>query len=185
MSVKYPPDGSGLPNDPPWYTSKAVKFLDNIVKPDTKILEFGAGRSTVWLYQRTKNIISVESKPKWVEWVKDNTSGIDIRLIQSAQYEICDTFPDESFDLITVDGDDDGRVECVARSVRILKRGGYLLFDNAERAYYKPVYSRPGPGLDCTKILEITDGWEVWLTNEHPVWQHGNWYTAIYQRPMQ
>ncbi len=45
-----------------------------------------------------------------------------------------DPFPEESFDIVVVDG----RVRnvCVKRAIPHVKRGGYLVVDNSERAYY-------------------------------------------------
>lgn len=46
---------------------------------------------------------------------------------------ICD-YPDESFDLIVIDGR--SRPSCIFHAIPKLKKGGYLLVDNTERDYY-------------------------------------------------
>ena len=45
-----------------------------------------------------------------------------------------DTFPEEYFDLVVVDG----RVRncCVKRAIPHVKKGGYLIVDNTDRSYY-------------------------------------------------
>ncbi len=45
-----------------------------------------------------------------------------------------DRFPDQSFDLIIIDGR--ARPSCIAHSLTKLKQGGYLVVDNSEREYY-------------------------------------------------
>jgi hypothetical protein len=45
-----------------------------------------------------------------------------------------DAFLDESFDLVTVDGR--ARPSCLKHGASKVKRGGYLLLDNTERAHY-------------------------------------------------
>jgi predicted O-methyltransferase YrrM len=180
--LQYPPDSAGKPGDPPWYTTDAVKFLDSFIKKDTRVLEFGAGRSTVWLNQRTDHLISVETDPLWAEWARQNSPGADVRHRDPpTDYLECDSFPAESFDLVIVDGHDQSRVPCVQRTPRILKRGGILLFDNAERIFHRPTMVRCGQ--DLSAVLEVVDGWEMWWTIERPMVQHGHWYTVWWQRP--
>jgi hypothetical protein len=45
-----------------------------------------------------------------------------------------DTFPDQHFDLVIVDGR--SRASCIMHSVNKVKVGGLLVLDNADRAYY-------------------------------------------------
>jgi len=45
-----------------------------------------------------------------------------------------DKYPDESFDIILVDGR--ARPSCIAHSIPKLRRNGYLVVDNTERKYY-------------------------------------------------
>jgi len=45
-----------------------------------------------------------------------------------------DKYPDESFDVIVVDGR--ARPSCIQHSLSKLKSGGYLVVDNSEREYY-------------------------------------------------
>ena len=45
-----------------------------------------------------------------------------------------DSFPDEYFDLVMVDGR--ARPSCIKHSVSKIKQGGFLVLDNADRSYY-------------------------------------------------
>ena len=47
-------------------------------------------------------------------------------------------FPDESFDLVLVDGQDE-RVGCVESAAPKLKRGGLLVLDDSDRPEYRRV----------------------------------------------
>lgn len=165
----------------PWLTEDAIKFLEGYLSKEITMLEFGSGKSTVWFFDRVKSIISIEHNQTWYDWVKEQRPQADVRLLQPPQYyEICNQFPTEYFDLIVIDGKNDTRVKCAENSIRILKRGGILLLDNAERAFYRPVINR---SVDDSKILDLTDGWELHFTNERPVSQHGNWYTVWWEKP--
>lgn len=51
-----------------------------------------------------------------------------------AYVKTIDQFPDGSFDLVMVDGR--SRPSCIKHAIPKIKKGGYLLLDNSERAYY-------------------------------------------------
>ena len=46
------------------------------------------------------------------------------------------TFPDESFDLVIVDGY--ARPSCVLHAIPKIRRGGHLLLDDSDREYTRP-----------------------------------------------
>jgi hypothetical protein len=50
-----------------------------------------------------------------------------------------DEFPDEYFDIILIDGR--ARPSCFKHSEKKLKKGGYLILDNAERSYYHFIHN--------------------------------------------
>ena len=54
-------------------------------------------------------------------WFRDYVSSID-------------SYPDSSFDFVIIDGR--SRPSCIKHSVSKVKRGGFLVLDNTERAYY-------------------------------------------------
>lgn len=136
----------------PWLTDQAIDFLEDFLKKDThaRVLEFGSGSSTLWFAQRTPHLISLEHDVRWFKLIKKelekNYSRIpceqQYRLVISEYYRVCDEFPDNYFDLILVDGKD--RVKCVEHAQRILKPGGILMLDNAEREKYQPIYTLLG-----------------------------------------
>lgn len=131
----------------PWLTEDAIKFLEEFFKlnKDPKVLEFGSGASTLWFAQRTKNLTSVEHNQDWFNFVKStlestpNTFSIDYHYIPQPYYQFCDNIPDNFFDLVLVDGRN--RKGCILHAIRILKPGGILMLDNAERKYYQCIFS--------------------------------------------
>ncbi len=130
----------------PWITEDAVAFLDNLTQQNKnlRILEFGAGASTIWFAKRTPYLVSIEHNEKWhtmlTKIIQNDKRcfAIDLRLENRPYDNICNKFPDEYFDLILVDGRD--RVRCVNASLRILKPGGILMLDDAQRSWYSCVY---------------------------------------------
>jgi len=56
-----------------------------------------------------------------------------------------DQYPDESFDIVVVDGR--ARPACVFRAIKKIKKGGYLLLDNSEREHYQ-------------QAIKLLEGWQ-------------------------
>ncbi len=153
----------------PWLTEGAISFLEDYFKehPNAKVLEFGSGASTVWFADKTTNLVSVEHSPQWYTDVKkilaDRFGDREIvHLVPRPYYCFCDQFPDEYFDLILVDGRN--RKGCIHHSIRILKKGGVLMLDNAERSYYK-------------KGMDLMRGWEKYSDEQTKPDSCDFWYT--------
>lgn len=78
-----------------------------------------------------------------------------------------DRFPDDSFDLVTVDGR--ARISCIKQAISKIKNGGYLLLDNSERPQYGPGISLlanyPRSDLSgtgpCSPKLWTTSVWKI------------------------
>jgi len=132
----------GLRNDP-WLTEDACSFLVGFLhkKPQAKILEFGSGASTVWFSRRTPNLVSIEHNKFWFDKVINYISRtrecneVDFRLMEKPFEPIVKEFPNEFFDLILVDGGN--RIECIKAAIRVLKKGGVLVLDDAQWYYPK------------------------------------------------
>lgn len=127
----------------PWISDEAVYFLDRFLEenPDAAVLEFGSGASTLWLAKRTRNLVSLEHSSQWSEYIQRELSKnndchpVDYLLYQRPYGTVCENYPDEFFDLILVDGRD--RVNCIMHSIRVLKKGGILMLDDAHRRRYR------------------------------------------------
>jgi hypothetical protein len=57
-----------------WVTFGAFDFLQSTVRPDMRVLEFGAGGSTVFFLDRGAKLVTVEHEPKWAENVAEALS---------------------------------------------------------------------------------------------------------------
>ncbi|MBS0016782.1 MAG: methyltransferase domain-containing protein [Arthrospira sp. SH-MAG29] len=132
---------------PPLLANGAVEFLQQFLQqnPHARVLEFGSGGSTVWFSTYTKNVVSIEHNREWYDRVKrdlakyDSCHPVDLRLMSLPYHGVCEDFQDESFDLILVDGRN--RVRCAQAAIRILKTGGILMLDDAQRPYYQRVHN--------------------------------------------
>jgi predicted O-methyltransferase YrrM len=129
--------------DRPWLPDSAVAFLDDFLASRTgaRVLEFGGGGSTVWLSRRAAHVISIEHQKRWHALVSKRlvgTQNVDFRLRPLPYFGEADGLPDETCDLVLVDGRD--RVECALRSRRLLKAGGALMVDNIDRDRYEALF---------------------------------------------
>lgn len=129
----------------PWLTSESIKFLEDffIHHHSARMLEFGSGNSTVWFAQRGAFVTSIEHDIRWYTQVQQlciqkKITNVDLRLIQHNYASICATFESNTFDIILVDGKD--RIRCVEESMRLVKPGGILMLDDAERPSYAPLF---------------------------------------------
>jgi hypothetical protein len=70
------------------------------------------------------------------DYVSDDERYVGMSFINYASS--IDEYPDEYFDIILIDGR--ARPSCFKHSERKLRKGGYLILDNAERPYYHFVH---------------------------------------------
>jgi SAM-dependent methyltransferase len=186
---------SRLHPDLPWLNAQAVRVLERELGPTDTGIEWGAGRSTLWLARRTASLRSVESDGSWYERVAGDLrrSGVEnARLVHvdlaEGESEGLDAYvnaypelEDESLTYALVDGLRLSRESCALRAVRLLAPGGLLVFDDATwwiphptRTPFKP--SAPSTPL-AEQLVEVLEGWPVeWTTD-------GITDTAFWRKP--
>src|SRR5438128_2036659 len=155
----------------PWLTAESIRLLNCLLRPADRGLEFGAGRSTLWLGERTAGLLSVETAPAWHRFVSTTLTRrrmmhVECVLIPADESLIDDPYRSEylasadrfasgSLDYVLVDAIYRG--ECALRSAELLKPGGLLVIDNAER--YLPSRTRSPERLRH----EATPVWQLFL----------------------
>lgn len=140
-------DGRALPG--PWINREAVRYLDVRMRPDWRVFEFGSGISTAWYAKRAGSVLSVEDSPEWQARTQAALSDLEnatVELVSRADYPLrVAQEPDDSYDLIVVDGLEDGlpvsdgRVGCVRAAMSKVRPGGTLMLDNSDRPHYSVV----------------------------------------------
>jgi len=133
----------------PWLARDAVSFLRTAIRADWDILEIGSGASTTWYARRARRVIAIESDPVWHRHVAGSLAGHPNATVEAVAANDFPTRiarePDESFDLVVVDGSEDclspdeGRVGCVRAAAPKVRPGGILLLDNSDWPRYAPV----------------------------------------------
>ncbi|MDB9447419.1 FkbM family methyltransferase [Anabaena sp. CS-542/02] len=121
----------------PWYTYPAIEFIEDKVKGDFLVFEFGSGHSTLWWGERVKEVISVESDGGWFKEINQQMPG-NVKLnLESDEGKYADfilSYPDEYFDVIIVDGINRNR--CLENSLSKVKEDGLIIFDNTDVYHY-------------------------------------------------
>lgn len=122
----------------PWITYPSLTFLDERVRKDFAVFEYGSGNSTLWWAKRSSSVISCEHDPAWYAQVlpriPQNVELKHIPLEYGGAYSSLIKQYTNIFDVVFIDGRD--RVNCVRNSLDALKPEGVLILDNSDVESY-------------------------------------------------
>ena len=155
----------------PWWVPDSIEFVESIIQPHWRVLEFGCGGLTLWLANRCAQVVSIEHNPAWSARIKKIAPENVVLLERRMNYSgMTKKFKEDSFDLVCVDGRN--RVDCMKGSKSLIKVNGWMLLDNADRAKYQP-------GIDLFATWP-----QAYFRTKHKT-QNGpdrNWFTFLWQR---
>lgn len=172
----------------PWIAADMVRILEQWLRPTDRGVEWGTGRSTIWLARRVAHLHAIEENADWYETVGSllDRCGlrdkVDLRLLpltddrsgSAAYVAIAEDLAGASLDFALVDGD--LRDHCAAVAMRLLKSGGVLIIDNVEHylprrvptrspgsrsmsnGYATPLWGQIGGELSSWRSIWTTDG---------------------------
>lgn len=108
----------------PWLHPAAVLYLNSLIKPDWRILEHGAGGSTLWFAERAASVVSIEASQEWRE---------AIRAVAPSNVTLLAHLPPvaREYDLMLIDGLREERPMMIRLSRLYVKPGGVIVLDNA------------------------------------------------------
>lgn len=114
----------------PWIPFSAKHAIQNILTSDFTVWEIGSGFSTLWLAERVKKVISIESSKEWHDRLShiissESITNIDLRFEWQAQ-RMADfsELQDETLDLLYIDGGPRGL--CLENGFMKVRPGGYI-----------------------------------------------------------
>ncbi len=126
-------------NPIPWNTYPYINFIEERLRMDMNIFEYGGGNSTLWYAQRVKSIKSVENDKGWFEIISkklpSNASMVYKNLEYNGEYSKEVLNGGTKYHIIIVDGRD--RVNSVKHSLNKLTDDGVIVFDNSDLIDYK------------------------------------------------
>ena len=138
----------------PWINYVVIQFLHHYLKPNMRVLEFGAGGSSVFFLKRKVKLFSIEHEESWLNKVRENLAPRYLKnwtpssisysppkgQVPVAQDYLSsiESIDDSSLEIALIDGRH--RVECIRKSIVKIKPGGLLILDNSDRTEYAPAY---------------------------------------------
>lgn len=157
----------------PWISFPAIGYIERHLNRSMKVFEYGCGGSTLFFADRAGTVISTEHDEAWFGKLsavleKENSNSVTLRLVLpekregdgelyysgnelysgmsfSAYVRAIDEYPDDYFDLILIDGR--ARNGCFMHSIRKLRKGGLIVWDNSERSRYRDFFTSNPMGL--------------------------------------
>lgn len=115
-----------------------LEFMASVIPPDGFVLEFGSGWSTRWFADRCARLLSIETDPDWADRVCDDLVGSacqwELRLVDDMLQAVDGV---EQVDLVLLDGEERFRKSCAQLSWPLLKAGGWLVLDDAQREIHQ------------------------------------------------
>ncbi len=134
----------------PWISYSAIRHLERLLRPDWRVLEFGAGMSTLWFARRCAAVYSIESDGVWYATVKALLADWHITNVHLEQrsgapeaidaYADLSMFPRAFFGCILIDGH--ARDRCVETALWVIAPGGVIFLDNTDFGVRWEVYAR-------------------------------------------
>lgn len=134
----------------PWLAPAVIAYLESIIQPEWEVIEHGSGGSTLWFADRCEHVTAIERNPAWREAVQKQAPGADV---------LGDTPPiafHEDCDLLLIDGEPiEARKEWIKDAPFIVRPGGWIVLDNANRPEYK---TERKALLDHSDLIKTFDG---------------------------
>lgn len=121
-----------------------IHKLDELLKGSLSILDCAAGTGAYAFYLADKGhkVTATDITPRHIkmieEFLKDKAYSMDIKVLDATDMGC---FEDECFDVVLNMGpfyhltDDVSRIKCLRESIRVLKKGGYLITAYIPRLY--------------------------------------------------
>ena len=138
----------------PWINYVVIQFLHHYLKPDMRVLEFGAGGSSVFFLKKKVKLFSIEHENSWIKEVHEilspkhlknwiphymKSSNPNQQVPEPKDYlSKIETIDNSSIEIALIDGRN--RVECIKKSMPKIKPGGCIILDNSDRPEYAPAY---------------------------------------------
>ncbi len=124
----------------PWFTFPAVSFLENNLKQDMTLFEWGAGSSTIWFSDKVKQVVSIEYDSNWYDALKNRlSSNVELLFSEESSTLYIDSIETiQDINVFVIDGR--RRVDCAEKVLEYLtknKTSALVVFDDAHRKRYE------------------------------------------------
>ncbi len=124
--VSLTPEGEPIP----WLSYPAIEFLQKINLKGIKVLEFGAGQSTLWFSNRGAQVTSLEINKDWYERILKLHPDGNFNLVDPGFTNLPKAVTDAKYEIIVIDGGD--RLKACEIALELLVEKGILIHDNSD-----------------------------------------------------
>jgi predicted O-methyltransferase YrrM len=174
-------------------------FLEIFSNPNSDVLEWGSGYSTIEIARRVKSVVSIESEENWFYLVnnklsEEKLSNTELFHVPISRYlinngegnlEQCRSYVDKPkelnkmFDIIFIDGR--ARVECARVAKTLLKPNGlvivhdYPVRPSSDRQSYREIenFLKPIKNANMLKVFSMYgENEEITKINVNPIDEH-------------
>lgn len=145
----------------PWLSPDAVAFLESILQPEFKVLEHGSGGSTIWFSSRVASVTAYEKDVNWFSALnKKKPENVDLRNANRPPRN-------GEYNLVLIDGEPvEERKQWIRKAVKLVKQGGYIVLDNANRPEYEVERAELGDVAKIVKQVNANEGGTLYLVTE-------------------
>lgn len=154
ICADYVSGGKALQYGYPWLVPGAIVRLCQLVNPRTRVLEWGAGGSTVFFAGRCASVTSYETHQAYLDKVAEKleSQGLDatLRICEpDKQIETAAAITEE-YDAVLVDSHPPkNRGWILEQMWRLIPVGGFLIVDNYRGSGVNHARTPPGWALEC------------------------------------
>lgn len=136
-----------MPPYAPYVNVSAVKYFEEIVKPEMEVFEVGSGSSTVWFASQGCSVTSIEHDWQWSKEVQIALSReevwADVKLVTLETYtDPLEDAKDDFYDIVFLDGWQYHRGICIKLGMRKVKMGGWLILDDTNWQFLRKAAER-------------------------------------------
>ena len=180
----------------PWITYPALRVLPQLLRPSFRVLEYGAGGSSLWFATRVAQVVSVEHDRDRAECVAQSGSerNVVVEIPEDAPLEpefmavvgpesgrppeaaSCAAevlrYPPQHFDVVFIDGI--AHALCARLAASRLSPAGFVLFDNSDSDVYQAGYD-----ILRSAGFHRVDFWGTGPINPY------EWCTSIFTRTLE
>jgi predicted O-methyltransferase YrrM len=150
----------------PWLQPAAIAWLVATLRPEWRVLETGAGGSTVFFARRARYVVSYESDVTWYERVqqqlRERSLDENAELHLAPRYPVLGLLGEEGpYNLVFIDGR--GRVKSAETALPLIVPGGWLMLDDSDRERYGPIHKMLGdrPSIEFRDGADRTTVWQL------------------------
>jgi len=139
----------------PWYTYPAIDFLARRSFAGRTVLEFGGGQSTSWWSARADAVVTVEEDADWYRaLLAERRPNVEVHHVPADRRvrsiaplrDLIASFGERRFDIVVIDGH--LRAEAVPLAFQMLKPGGAIVLDDADRYRFHAALQ----AYDCRRV---------------------------------